>query len=46
MAFQLVVWATGDFSSPVLPIYSVVITIWSIVMLEYWKREEYRTSLR
>jgi len=31
---------------PVLPIYSVVITIWSIFMLEYWKREEFRASLR
>jgi len=43
--FQLVVWGTYNFSSPVLPFYSVVITVWSIVMLEYWKREEARTAL-
>lgn len=45
IAFQLVVWATLDFSSPVLPFYSLVITVWSIVMLEYWKRQESYTAL-
>lgn len=31
LAFQLVVWGTMDFSSPVLPFYSVVVTIWGMV---------------
>ena len=39
-------WGTLDFSCPVLPFYSLVITVWSIVMLEYWKREESRTALQ
>ena len=33
-------------TSPVLPIYSVIITVWAIIMLEYWKREESKTALR
>lgn len=45
VAFQLVVWATVDFSHPVLPFYSLVITVWSIYMLEYWKRQEATTAL-
>lgn len=44
--FQIVVWSTGDYSSPVLPFYSLVITIWCIFMLEYWKREERLTAMR
>lgn len=43
--FQLIVWGTLDYSSPVLPFFSVLITIWAIVMLEYWKREEKTTAL-
>lgn len=43
--FQLVVWATLDFSSPILPFYSVLICVWSICMLEYWKRTESYTAL-
>ena len=46
LAFQLVVIATGDFSSPVLPAYSALICVWAIIMLEYWKREEFKTALR
>lgn len=46
LAFQLVVWATSDTSSPVLPFYSLLITVWSVFMLEYWKRKENITSLR
>eukprot|EP01035_Chromulina_nebulosa_P019942 gene19942-25908_t len=38
--FQLVVWATLDFSNPVVPFFALVITIWSIVLLEGWKRKE------
>lgn len=46
LAFQLVVWATLRFSHPVLPFYSLVITVWSVVMLEHWKRREAKTALR
>ena len=45
LAFQLVVWGTLNFSSPVLPFYSLVITVWSIYMLEYWKRQQATTAL-
>jgi hypothetical protein len=45
IAFQLVVWGTLNFSHPVLPFYSLVITVWSIFMLEYWKRREATTAL-
>ena len=31
LVFQLVVWGTVNFSSPVLPFYSVVVTIWGMV---------------
>lgn len=42
---QLVVWGSGNYSSPVLPFYSVIICVWSIFMLEYWKREESSIAL-
>ena len=45
LAFQLVVWGTGNFSHPVLPFYSLLITVWSIYMLEYWKRQEATTAM-
>ncbi|RYH21304.1 hypothetical protein EON65_21005 [archaeon] len=45
LAFQLVVWGTLDFSSPVLPFYSLIITVWSVFMLEYWKRQESTTAM-
>ena len=44
-AFQLVVWITGDFSHPVLPFFCVLITLWSVTMLEAWKRKEKLLSL-
>lgn len=37
---QIYVLAVNDFSSPVLPFFSVFIVLWAIVMLEYWKRKE------
>ena len=46
LIFQLVVWGQGNFSSPVLPFYSLVITVWSIFMLEYWKRLEATTAMQ
>lgn len=45
LIFQLVVWGTLDFSSPVLPFYSLLVTVWSVFMLEYWKRQESTTAL-
>jgi len=39
-SFQLVVWGTLNFSHPVLPFFGVVICLWSIFMLEYWKQEQ------
>lgn len=47
LAFQIVVWATNvkTFSSPVLPFYSVLITVWGIVMLEFWKRRQSTVAL-
>ena len=46
LVFQLVVWGTGNFSHPVLPFYSLLITVWSVLMLEYWKRQECFAALR
>ena len=40
LVFQLVVWGSGNFSSPVLPFYSLIVCVWAILMLEYWKRAE------
>ena len=46
LVFQLVVWSTLNFSSPVLPFYSLIICVWSIYMLEYWKRQESYSALQ
>lgn len=52
IAFQIVVWAkwggihTEGFSHPVLPFYGIVITVWSIFMLEYWKRKQIKYALK
>lgn len=40
LAFQIVVWYYGDYSHPVLPFFSVLISLWAIVMLEMWKRKQ------
>ncbi len=45
-AFQFVVWAKNDFSHPVIPFYCLVITVWAVIMLEYWKRNEKMTAMR
>jgi hypothetical protein len=46
LTFQLVVWGTGNFSHPVLPFFCVLIGMWSVCMLEGWKREENFIKLR
>jgi anoctamin-10 len=43
--FQLVVWGSGDYSSPVLPFFALVITVWAVMFLEFWKREEKTTAM-
>jgi hypothetical protein len=45
LAFQVVVWVTLNFSHPVLPFYSLIVTVWSIVMLEFWKRTQSTVAL-
>eukprot|EP01035_Chromulina_nebulosa_P024470 gene24470-31867_t len=42
LIFQFIVWATNvkTFSSPVLPFYSVLVSVWGLLMLKYWKRKE------
>lgn len=46
LIFQLVVAGTGDFSSPVIPFYSLYIALWAIFMLEFWKRTEKITAMK
>lgn len=49
VAFQMVTFAQiseNNFSSPVLPFYSVIMCFWSVFMLEYWKRTESTTALK
>ncbi|CAM9174547.1 unnamed protein product, partial [Ectocarpus fasciculatus] len=45
-AFQLVVWSSGNYSHPVLPFFCVLISLWSVLMLEAWKRNEKILSLK
>lgn len=40
LPMQIYVLIINDFSSPVLPFFSVFIVLWAIIMLEYWKRAE------
>lgn len=42
---QLVVITTMNFSHPILFAFCLFMAMWSICMLEYWKREEKYTSL-
>ncbi len=42
---QVVIWSTGDYSHPVAPIYTVLLIIWSIIMLGFWKRQQSYTAL-
>jgi hypothetical protein len=47
LIFQLVVWGTGpNFSHPVLPFYGVCITVWAIIMLEFWKRSQRMQAMK
>lgn len=46
LIFQAIVWNSNNYCHPVLAFFSIVITIWSIIMLEFWKREEAFTALK
>lgn len=43
---QMIVWGSGNINSPALPFFALFICVWSILMLENWKRQEKRISLR
>ena len=47
LIFQFVVWATNvkTFSSPVLPFYSVLVSIWGLLMMKFWKRKEAKIAV-
>ena len=39
--FQIVAWSTGpNLSHPVIPVFGAFICVWSICMLQFWKRSE------
>jgi hypothetical protein len=44
--FQLIIWITSNYSHPVAASYAILITIWSVLMLRYWKRQESRIGLK
>lgn len=39
-------FATSNYSHPIIPFFALFIALWSIVMLEYWKREEKYTAMK
>jgi anoctamin-10/anoctamin-7 len=43
---QIIVASTGDFSHPILPFFGLFIAMWSVFMLEFWKRKEVVTAYR
>lgn len=45
LAFQIIVFATGNFSHPAIPFFSFFIALWAVLMLEFWKRKEQYTAL-
>lgn len=44
--FQIAVFATGDYSAPFLPFFSVLISLWAVCMLEFWKRKEKTIAMK
>jgi hypothetical protein len=46
VACQAVVLVTGNYSHPIVSLYSVVVMIWSIFMLFSWKRNQSEVALR
>lgn len=43
---QLIVWSTNNWSHPVIPFYSLFISLWTIFFLELWKRKQKDLSLK
>jgi hypothetical protein len=43
---QIVVWSTNDYSHPSVPIFTVVMMVWSIILLGFWKRQQHFTSMK
>ena len=42
---QLYEFIVNDYSIPFLPIYSFMVAIWNVMMLEHWKRSQKRQAL-
>ena len=42
---QVYIFVVSDYSNPYLPIFSFLIAIWNVMMLEYWKRAEKTQAL-
>jgi len=45
LVLQLIVVVSGNFSHPTVPFFSFFIALWAVLMLEFWKRKEFFTSL-
>lgn len=43
---QIIVWKTGNWSHPIIPFYSLFISIWVVIFLELWKRQQKDLSLK
>lgn len=40
LPLQVAVFAMNDYNAPFLPVFSVLIALWAVFMLELWKRKE------
>lgn len=45
LALECVVVSTYDFSHPVIPFFSLLIAVWSVLMTEFWKRREISVAM-
>lgn len=45
LALECVVVATYDFSHGVIPFFSLLIAVWSVLMTEFWKRREISVAM-
>jgi hypothetical protein len=46
LVFEAVIVGTFNFSHPVIPFFSLVIAVWSVLMTEYWKRREFAVAMK
>ena len=44
-ALECVVVGTLNFSHPVIPFFSLLIAVWSVLMTEFWKRREIAVAM-